>query len=328
VAPLTVLEFHRDGIWTLPRAQIDRLRDDFPDLRIEAPPDRAACDALVPEADVVFGWALRRDRFPSARRLRWIHVSAAGVGPLLFPELVESEVVVTNGRGLHALSMAEHTLGVMLGFARRLHLARDAQHAHRWTQKELWLDPPEMGEIHGGTLVLIGLGAVGGAIAPRAAALGLHVIAVRRHPAEDPAPAHEQWGTGRLGEALSRADWVVLAAPLTADTRGLIGARELAAMKPDAVLVNLGRGGLVDEPGLIEALRAGRIGGAALDVFAEEPLPAASPLWDLPNVIVTPHVSGIGPHYWERAVDLFERNLRAWLAGKPLVNVVDKRAGY
>jgi phosphoglycerate dehydrogenase-like enzyme len=325
---LTVLEYHREGIWTLPRAQVERMRRDFPDLRFEAPEDRGACDALVPDADIVFGWALRRETFPRASRLRWIHVSAAGVGPLLFPEMVESPVVVTNGRGIHAVAMAEHTLGVMLSFIRRLHLARDLQHERRWGQGPLWLDPPGIGELQGATLLMVGLGAVGSAIAPRAAALGMRVIAVRRHPSRDPAPAHEQWGTERLREQLGRADWVVLAVPHTPETRGLIGERELAAMRPGAALVNLGRGALVDEPALIDALRAGRLGGAALDVFAEEPLPPDSALWAMPNVIVTPHISGIGPRYWDRAVDLFERNLTAFLAGAPLENVVDKRAGY
>lgn len=323
-----MLEFHREGIWTLPGAHLERMRRDFPDLRFEAPRGREECDALLPEADVVFGWALRRETFTRARRLRWVHVSAAGVGRVLFPELVESPVVVTNGRGLHAVAMSEHALAVVLGFARRLHLARDAQHERRWAEAALWLDPPGMGQVEGGTMVLIGLGAVGSAIAPRAAAFGLRVIAVRLHPSGDPAPAHEQWGIDRLHEALGRADWVVLAAPLTARTRGLIAAPELEAMKPGAVIVNLGRGPLIDEPALIDALRRGRIAGAALDVFAEEPLSPESPLWAMPNVIVTPHVSGIGPRYWERAVALFERNLKAFLAGQPLVNVVDKRAGY
>jgi phosphoglycerate dehydrogenase-like enzyme len=236
--------------------------------------------------------------------------------------------VLTNGRGLHAVSMAEHALGLMLAFARKLHLSRDLQHARRWGQVGLWTEPPPFGQLAGGTLGLVGLGAVGSALAARAAALGMRVLAVRPHPQADPAPAHEQWGLERLPALLERADWVVLAAPHTGATRGLVGAAELARMKPGAVLVNLGRGALVDEPALVAALRAGRIAGAALDVVHEEPLAADSPLWELPNVILTPHVSGLGPGYWERAVAQFEGNLERYVAGRPLENVVDQRAGY
>jgi phosphoglycerate dehydrogenase-like enzyme len=330
VGPLRVLEFVRweDGVWNLPRVHLDALEAEFPSVRIDSPPDRASVDRLIPEADVVLGWAVRRENFPSATRLRWIQLTAAGVGSQLFPELVDSPVILTNARGLHAVSMSEHALGVMLAFARKLHLARDAQARGVWEQEAQWVGTPPFGQLSGGTLGLVGLGAVGRALAERARALGMRVLAVRRHPAPDPAPAHEQWGPERLGEMMERVDWLVLAAPLTPATRGLIGRAELARLRPHAVLVNLGRGALVDEGALAEALAAGRIAGAALDVFAEEPLPRTSPLWDMPQVIVTPHVSGFGPRFWERTCDLFARNLRRWLAGEPLENVVDKRAGY
>lgn len=325
-----MIEFLRDeaGVWTVPAGLIADLALRHPDVRFESPSDRAAAERLLPGADVVYGALVDADNFHLARRLRWIHVSSAGVGSLLFPALAESGVVLTNGRGLHAVSMAEHALGLMLAFARKLHLARDLQHDHRWEQAGLWTDPPPFGQLAGGTLGIVGLGAVGSALAERAVALGMRVIAVRPHPARDPRPAHEQWGLDRLPELLEQSDWVVLAAPHTAATRGLIGAAELARMKPGAVLVNLGRGALVDEPALVAALRAGRIGGAALDVVRREPLAADSPLWDLPNAVLTPHVSGLGPRYWERAVEQFAVNLERFLAGRPLLNLVDKRAGY
>jgi phosphoglycerate dehydrogenase-like enzyme len=271
---------------------------------------------------------VKPENFASASRLEWIQVTAAGVGHVLFPELVESEVVLTNGRGLHSVAMAEHTIGVMLAFVRKLHLARDAQRERRWTQHEMWGGSPRFGELGGTTLGLVGLGSIGTAVAERARALGQHVIAVRRHPHADPTPANEQWGVDRLDELMARSDWIVLAAPLTSETRGLITAEHIGRMKRDAVLINLGRGGLVDEPALIAALEQGKIGGAALDVFRREPLDEKSPLWSMPNVIVTPHISGLGPRYWGRATDLFAANLRLFLAGEPLLNVVDKRAGY
>lgn len=328
--PVTVIEFVRDdeGVWTLPRPLVETLVRRFPAVRFEFPPDRGAAARLLPEAEVVLGGLVDADNFVRARRLRWIHVPAAGVGSALFPALVDSDVVVTNARGLHAVAMAEHALGLLLAFARKLHLARDLQRERRWGQVALWTGPPSFGQLAGGTLGLVGLGAVGSALAERAAALGLRVIAVRPHPRPDPAPAHEQWGLERLDDLLARADWVVLVAPHTAESRGMIGVAQLARMRRDAVLVNLGRGALVDEPALVAALREGRIAGAALDVVRGEPLEAASPLWALPNVILTPHVGGLGPGHWEGAVEQFAENLGRYLAGEPLRNVVDKRAGY
>ena len=325
-----VLEFIRDprGVWSLPPELLDRLRRDFPAVRILSPGSREDVRELLPEADVVLGWAVTADNFALARRLRWIHLTAAGVGPALFPALIESNVILTNARGLHAVAMAEHAIGLMLSFARKLHLARDAQRERRWIQRELLTEPPPFRDLAGGTLALIGLGHVGRAVAERARALGLRVIALRRRPASPPDPAHEQWPAERLSEALALADWVVLAAPLTDGTRHLLGRTELARLKPDAVLINLGRGALVDERALIEALERGALGGAGLDVTEEEPLAEASPLWNMPQVILTPHVSGLAPRLWERALEQFARNLGAYLAGRPLENVVDMRAGY
>jgi phosphoglycerate dehydrogenase-like enzyme len=325
-----VLEYIRDpsGVWSLPPAQLDRLRQGFPEVTFDSPADRAQVAARLPEAEVVYGWAVRPDNFHLARRLRWVHISAAGVGAALFPALAESDVLLTNGRGLHSASMAEHTLGLMLAFARKLHLARDAQRERRWTQREMLESSPPFADLAGSTLGLVGFGRVGEAIATRARALGMTVVAVRRHPASPPDPADQQWGVERLGELIGRADWLVLAAALTPETERLIGARELERARPGAVLINLGRGALVDEAALIAALERGTLAGAALDVTEKEPLPPESPLWGMPNVIMTPHVSGLGPRYWERAVDQFAGNLRAYLAGRPLANVVDKRRGY
>ena len=326
---LRVLEFirHADPVWNLPRPLVDDLRRRFPDVTIDAPADQPEADRLLPEADIVLGWAVKPANFDRARRLRWIQVTAASVAGLLFPALVESQVQVTNGRGLHAAAMAEHTIGVILMFARKLHLARDAQRSGRWVQSELAEGEP-FRSLTGATLGLVGLGTIGGAMAVRARALGMQVVAVRRRPEADPIPAHQQWPVERLPELLERADWLVLAPPLTAQTRGLIGAAELERMRRGAVLINLGRGPLVDEPALIRALERGTIAGAALDVFDREPLPLASPLWSMPQVILSPHISGLGPRLWERSMELFARNLVAFREGRPLENLVDKRAGY
>jgi len=330
MSDLCVLEFVRffDGVWNLPAHHVDLLRRRLPGVRVLSPEDQAEADARLPEADVVLGWAVRRENFAHATRLRWVHVTAAGVGPLMFPELIASDVLVSNSRGLHSVSMAEHALGVMLAFFRKLHLARDAQARREWAQDRLWTDPPDFGELSGATLGLLGYGAVGRAVAQRARALGMRVIAVRRRPEPDPDGIAEQWGEDRLEDLLAVCDVLVLAAPLTPATQARIGAAEIARMRPHALLVNLGRGALVDEPALIAALERGAIAGAALDVTREEPLPAASPLWAMPQVILTPHISGLGPRYWERAMDMFVDHVEAFRAGRPLPNLVNKAEGY
>lgn len=327
---LRVLEWVRDpdGVWNLPETYVATLAREFPAVRFDDPATREECDALLPHADVVLGYAVRPRNFALAGRVRWIHSTAAGVSHLLFPELVESSITVTNARGVHARAMAEHVLGVMLAFTRRLHVARDRQAARRWTQAELWQGEPAFGELAGATLGLVGFGRIGEAVAQAARAFGMRVLAVRRRPAADPAPAHAQWGPERLDDLLAESDWVVLAAPHTPATDRLLDAARLARMKPGARLVNIARGALVDEAALVAALRAGRLAGAALDVTAVEPLAADSPLWGMPEVIVTPHVSGVGPRFWERITAQFADNLRRFLAGEPLANVVDKRSGY
>jgi len=331
--PLRVLEWVRfpNGIWNLPRELAAKIAADVADVAlvtVMSPVTRREADDLLPDADVVLGFAVRAANFARAHQLRWIHSTAASVTGVLFPELVASDVIVTNARGLHADAMAEHALAMMLAFARKLHHARDAQRAHEWAQETMWDQSPGIGSLAGATLGLVGLGAIGGAIAARARALGMRVIAVRRRPAADAAPAHEQWPVSRLRELLPRVDWLVLVAPLTPETEGLIGREELSLLRPGARLMNLGRGALVDEPALIEALATRKLAGAALDVFAEEPLPATSALWDMPEVILTPHTSGLAPRYWERAMEQFTANLRRYVAGEPLLNLVDKQAGY
>jgi phosphoglycerate dehydrogenase-like enzyme len=331
--PLRVLEWVRSpiGMWNVPHDSLRQLAADIErvaPVEIRSPATREEADALLPETDVVLGFAVRPANFARASRLRWIHCTAASVHGVLFPELVASDVLVTNARGLHAESMAEHALAMMLAFTRKLHVARDAQHMRQWTQVQIWEQTPPIGALAGATLGLVGLGTIGSAIAVRAKALGMHVIALRVHPAPAPAPADAQLHVSRLREVLPKLDWLVLVAPHTRETTRLIGREELALMKPTARLVNLGRGALVDEAALIEALRTHRLAGAALDVFEEEPLPETSPLWDLPEVIVTPHTSGLGPGYWERAMAQFKYNLKCFVAGEPLMNVVDKQAGY
>ncbi|MDQ7830006.1 MAG: D-2-hydroxyacid dehydrogenase [Armatimonadota bacterium] len=301
---------------------LEAIRAAAPGLAVEHTTDRARLLALAPTADVIVGWSVPPEVVRRAERLRWIHSTAAGVDQLLFPELLQREVLLTSSSGIHAEPLSEHVLGVMLMLSRRLHVAVRQQLARRWDRRTVLGD-----ELGGKTLGILGLGAIGRAIAERARVFGMRVIGTRRSGA--PVPHVEQvFPPEGLDEVLRRSDVLVVVLPLTPATRGLIGARELALLPPGAFLINVGRGAIVQEAALVDALRAGRLAGAALDVFEQEPLPPESPLWDLPQVIITPHVSGTTPRYYDRAIPLFCENLRRFLRGEPLLNVVDRERGY
>jgi len=282
--------------------------------------DADALKAAAAEAEVWFGPHLTPELFALARRLRWIQTTYAGVERLLFPELVASDVVLTNVRGMHADTIGDHVMMGILALARNLPRLVLQQAAARW------LTVP-VAELAGDTLGIVGLGAIGQAVARRAQAFGMRVLGVRRNPQPTP-HVDEVLGPDGLEQVLTRSRWVVLACPLTPQTHGLIGPRELAWIGPEGYLINIGRGALVDEPALVKALQEGRLAGAVLDVFAEEPLPESSPLWRMPNVLITPHIAGQQRDYTGRAVEIFADNLDRYRRGLPLRNVVDKRAGY
>ena len=203
------------------------------------------------------------------------------------------------------------------------------QQKHIWGQEILWEEHVAPAEVAGATLGLVGLGSIGRNVARRASALGMQVLSVREHAnSEKPEFVDEVLPSSKLNEMLGQADYVVLAAPVVAATRGMIGSEQLSRMKPEGCLINVGRGPLIDEAALIEALREGKIAGAALDVFEQEPLPSDSPLWDLDNVLITPHTAGMTTKLWERHYTLFSENLRRFIKGEPLLAVVDKKQGY
>jgi phosphoglycerate dehydrogenase-like enzyme len=317
----------RFAVWNIPPAHVAQLRERFPAHEFLLSTSDQEGLRLVPEAEAAFSSQITREQFLAARRLRWIHSPSAGIGGMLFPELVASPVVLTNSRGMAADTMAEHVLAVTLALFRRLPQAWRSQAAREWAQDAIGLAGTRT--IGGTRVLVVGLGAIGTAVATRMAALGAVVSGIRRRAAgPTPAGVAHVAAPGALPELLPSADVVVLSAPHTRETRHLIGARELAAMSQDAVLVNVSRGGLVDEAALADALARGRLAGAALDVFQEEPLPPDSPFWTLPNVLITPHTSGFRPDHWDAAISLFGENLRRFEAGEPLLNVVDKRAGY
>lgn len=253
-----------------------------------------------------------------APRLRWIQFTSSGVGPFVLQNgLNRPGLLLTNAAGIHAVPLAEHVLLSLLYFWKDVPARRRDQRAHVWERYA-------GRELRGATVLVVGMGAVGREVARTCRAIGLRVIGVRRTPVADPAELHADAVVppARLLEVLPQADAVVLIAPHTPETEGMIDARALAAMKPGAVLVNIARGQLVDETALVAALRSGHLGGAALDVAAVEPLPTDSPLWDLPNVFVTAHSASTVDKENERLTDLFCDNLRRFLDGAPLRNVL------
>jgi phosphoglycerate dehydrogenase-like enzyme len=226
--------------------------------------------------------------------------------------------------------VAEHAIAQMLALAKSLHIAVRYQQQRKWAQDEMWMEDVRRRprEIADATLLVVGLGAIGSKIAEHARALGMYVIATREHPERGAGAANEVHASGELHSLLQRADFVVIAAPVTGETRAIIDAEALATMKETAHLVNVSRGALVDEVALIEALRERKIAGAALDVFVKEPLPHDSGLWELDNVLITPHTAGFTERVWERHYALFRDNFERFLTGAPMLGVVDKHRGY
>jgi phosphoglycerate dehydrogenase-like enzyme len=320
------------AIWNMPRDWIGVLRTAFPHHTFLEAWDRDAIRRQLPDADVAFTPFVDRDVFAQAARLRWVQSPAVGVGSLMFPELLASPVIVTSARGIRARAIAEHVIGVTIALARRLPHALRAQQARRWAQDELEGPGSGVRPLHGMRMGIIGLGSIGMEIAKRAAAFDIRVSGIRRTapPAGAPLPdgIDAVFGPDAIPRVVEHSDIVVLALPHTPETRQIIGRRELGRMKRGALLVNIARGKLIDDAAVVEALRDGRLGGAALDVFTREPLEPDSPYWELPNVIVTPHTSGAMEDYWAPLVDLFSDNLRRFDHGEPLRNVVDKVAGY
>ena len=320
------------AIWVLPRSFVDQLRRDFPQHTFLEAWDRDTLRRLLPDADVAFTPFVDRDVFPAARRLRWVQSPAVGVGSLMFPELLASRVVVTSARGIRARAIAEHVIGVTIALARRLPAAMRAQMAHHWAQNELEGPTSGVRSLDGLRMGIVGLGSIGMEIVKLAAPFGIRVSGIRRRPSGSTgspiAGVDDVLSPERLPELLEKSDVVVLAVPHTPETKQLIGRVEIDRMKRGAFLVNIARGKLIDDAAVADALRDGRLGGVALDVFTREPLEASSPYWDLPNVIVTPHTSGAMQDYWTPLVALFSENLRRFEKGEPLVNVVDKIAGY
>jgi D-2-hydroxyacid dehydrogenase (NADP+) len=278
----------------------------------------------IGDVDVAIVWHFAPELLRRAKKLKWVHFAMAGVDDALHPALVESPVLVTSSVGIHAQPVAEHAFAMILAFARGLVVAFANQHERRWARRNVVYSIRELQDM---ALGVVGLGHIGRAVASLGKAFGMRVLGVSRHgaPVEG---VDEVFSRDGLAKMLSRADFVVLCVPLTAETRGMIGVDEFRLMKDSAYLINVARGPVVREDMLLEALRHRWIAGAGLDVFAKEPLAPDHPLYNLDNVIISPHVAGVTPYYWDRMAKLFVDNFKKFLAGEELPTKVDKERGY
>lgn len=314
--------------WVIPQAHVSKLRERFPDVAFAHVATEADALREIADADVALSSRLSAEMVRQAQRLRWAHSTASSVGSLPLEELASSKVTVTNSRGIQAIPMAEQVIAGLLAITRRLDLTLAAQRERRWVQNELcggaW---PSM--LYGRSMTILGLGATGLEVASRAHAFGMRVTGIRRRPDQQKPPFVDcVFGPDQLEQALRGSDVLVISAPAVTATDHMIGAGQIALLHRGAIIVNVARGRIIDERAMIEALASGHLGGAVLDVFDREPLDPASPLWTLPNVVITPHSSGFRPNHWDDVIDLFSENLRRFQSGEPLLNLVDCSAGY
>jgi phosphoglycerate dehydrogenase-like enzyme len=302
-----------------------QLREAHPDVVFDVVEDPASEDGFG-DADAIIGWRLTSEQLEKSPQLQWLQTTSAGVERVLTLEMIARGIVITNASGVHSVSISEHLMAMMLAFGRCLPLLMKNQQRHTWRDENL---RSEVFELYGQTLLVVGVGDIGIALGDRAAAFGMNVIGVRRRTdLPQPDSFDEIVSTDDLEKRLPEADHVAICLPLTDATRGLVGPKQIQAMKPGAYIYNIGRGPIIDQEALVQALESGHLGGAGLDVTDPEPLPEESPLWDMPNVLITAHTSGSSPVYWERASEIVIENVRRWQASEPLNNVIDIEHGY
>ncbi len=305
----------------------DPLETRFPEVKILASTEEEELLQHIPDADILVGWGgiISSRLLQNGKRLKWVHALTTGVEKFLHPEIVNSDIILTNSKGLHKYQLSEHVFSFILGFARNQFIFRDLQHKKNWEKLSVRT-------LAHSTLGIIGLGATGREIARKGKAFDMNVEAVKRNPDRLEGIGLKcvdaVYAPYQLEEFLPRVDYLVLSVPLTAETRHMMGANELSLLQEHAFLVNVSRGDIIDESALYRMLAERCIGGAGLDVFTEEPLPETSPFWELENCFITPHVAGASPDYNREAIALFRDNLEAYLRGDTLLNRVDKQKGY
>lgn len=311
--------------WDIPEQYLKKLKKEFTEIEFVKKIDIKEIDDDIEDAHILFSGKLTESNINKAHALKWIQLHGHGVEKYLFPKVMEEEIILTNARQVHHIPMAEHAFALMLNYTRKVTELHDAQKRNEWAKMELYND---MRELYGKNLLLIGTGEIGTEIAKRAQAFKMLVKGLRKN-AHKPHPEIEEiYGMKDLKNLLPEMDFIIVSLPLTEETTDLITKKELKQMKEDALLINIGRGGVINEQDLCSHLKeCGRF-HCALDVFQREPLQADSEFYDLPNVFVSPHISGISPHIIERQYHIFRDNLQRYLMGKPLKNLVKKNMGY
>ena len=314
--------------WNIPDSHVDILRKRFPGVSFTYTTDEQTAATAAANAEVVLTARMSAAALEQARRLRWVQSSASSVSTLPLSELAAREIVITNTRTVQAGPIAEHVMAGILVLSRMVHRTLAAQRDRRWIQNEMTASAIPWC-IAGKTMTLLGLGSIGTEVARRAHAFDMRVTGVRRRPNEPrPQFVDRVLGAEQIDEALRGCDVLVIAAPFLASTDRLMNAARISLLNRGALLVNVARGKIVDQPAMISALETGQLGGAVLDVFDHEPLDGSSPLWTLPNVIITPHIASLRPDHWDDVIDLFSENLRRFQRGEALLNRVDPKAGY
>ena len=325
---LVICVWHPFSEWRPKPAMAEAIRKRWPAMRVMHLPNYEGLPAELPDTNIFVGYSLRADQLKDAKKLKWIHSTAAGVAQLMYPELRDSGILVTNPSGIFSVPMAEHTMGLLIALARNFSDSVRQQDRAVWSQQELWNKPQHLTELNGQVLLIVGFGSIGREIAKRAKAFDLRVWGVTRSGQGDRALAEKIVPVSKMHEVLPEADYVVIAAPETTETQRFIGAAEIASMKRGARLINVARGSLLDEAALVRALESGNLGSAALDVAATEPLPLESPLWKVPNLMITPHTSAVSDRLWDRQTALLLELLERWFDGRELFNRVDFSRGY
>jgi phosphoglycerate dehydrogenase-like enzyme len=304
----------------LTESHIKKISEISDRIKIRRSKNRKNFNEFVKEVEIIFGW-LDKEIFLAAKKIKWVQVPSAGVGFMLFHEIINSKVILTNSSGVHRIPISEMVMAMILGLAKRLNRYMESQLKAEWTFFSTE-------ELAGKTLGVLGFGNIGMETAWKAKCFNMKVLALNTKPIRRPTYVDKVLGPDDLDYLLTGSDYLVVTVPLTKKTFHLISERELRLMKQSAYIINVSRGAVIDNKALIKSLKEGWISGAGLDVFEEEPLPSNSEFWKMKNVIVTPHMSGTTPHYYDRAVELFCENLNRYLKGKTLINIVNKKTGY
>jgi D-2-hydroxyacid dehydrogenase (NADP+) len=320
---------HWNQFWSLPEHFVNSLRNDFPQIEFKRARTDSELGELLQRAEIYFGYRFLPGDIDRARHLKWIHVPAASVFPLIDLGLTERGIIVTNSRGLHAIPIAEHVIGCMLVFSRKFLDCWKFQQNRHYGAREILNDPPLPAELRGKTVFILGAGGIGKETARLCKAFGMRVLAAKKHVEGSEENIDQLFTPQNFRDALPQADYVVISVPRTVETDDLIGSKELSMLKTSCVLINIARAKIIQQDALIDALKQNKIRGAALDVFEKEPLPSDSVLYTLPNVFLTPHTSGVSAkEHWPRMMDLFAENLRRYISHQPLLNVVNLQEGY